>query len=329
MKVSLVLALAASALSAVAQTPGSEWAVPKPGIKEVQVPFASISASATIKAGGTADWALVTEDAVWIASTKPNAVLRIDPSTNKILALIKVPGEVCSGLASGFGSIWVPLCGNRAALVRVDAAKNMITATLPIGPAGPEGGITASEDSVWIVSDKNGTLNRIDPSTNKVRQTTSIPPGSYNPLFSNGIVWITGVESGVLTAVGASTGRVLESIPVGPKPRFLTAGGGSVWTLNQGDGTVSRVDEKNRKVIATIQLGLPGAGGDIAYGGESVWPTVLAVPLTRIDAGTNRVVRQWVGKGGDSLRFGFDSLWLTDYKQGLLLRIPIGPLLKP
>jgi len=329
MKVPLVLALAASALSAVAQTPGSEWTDPKPGIKEVQVPFASISASATIKVGGTADWALVTEDAVWIASTKPNAVLRIDPSTNKILALIKVSGDVCSGLASGFGSIWVPLCGKRAALVRVDAVKNMITATLPIRPAGPEGGITASEDSVWIVSDNKGTLNRIDPSTNKVRQTISIPPGSYNPLFSHGIVWITGVESAVLTAVGAATGEVLESIPVGPKPRFLTAGGGSVWTLNQGDGTVSRVDEKNRKVIATIQLGLPGAGGDIAYSSESVWPTVLAVPLTRIDAGTNRVVRQWVGKGGDSLRFGFASLWLTDYKQGLLLRIPIGPLLKP
>ena len=109
---------------------------------------------------------------------------------------------------------------------------------------------------------------------------------------------------------------------------FLLSGGGSVWTLNQGDGTVSRVDEKSRKVIATIQVGIPGAGGDIGYGGESVWPTVLAVPLTRIDASTNKVVRQWVGKGGDSLRFGFDSLWLTDYKKGLLSRIPIPQLLK-
>jgi virginiamycin B lyase len=88
------------------------------------------------------------------------------------------------------------------------------------------GGTTASEDSVWIVSDKNGTLNRIDPSTNNVRQKISIPPGSYNPLFSNGIVWITGVESSVLTAVEASTGKVLESMVVGPKPRFLTLGGG-------------------------------------------------------------------------------------------------------
>jgi YVTN family beta-propeller protein len=297
------------------------------GSKEVQVSFTSLKPSATIKVGGTADWVLVTDDAVWVASTKPYAVLRIDPSTNKILTTIKVPGEACSGLASGFGSIWVPLCGKKPALVRVDTTKNVISATLPVPPAGPEGGITASQDSVWIVSDKNGTLNRIDPSTNDVRQKISIPPGSYNPLFSNGIVWITGFES-VLTALDAATGKVLESVPVGPKPRFLTVGGGSVWSLNQGNGTVSRVDERNRKVIATIQVGIPGAGGDIGYGGDSVWPTVLAIPLTQIDARTNQVVRQWVGKGGDSLSFGFDSLWLTDYKRGLLSRIPVSQLSK-
>jgi YVTN family beta-propeller protein len=134
--------------------------------------------------------------------------------------------------------------------------------------------------------------------------------------------------SSVLTAVDAATGKVLESVPVGPKPRFLTVGRGSVWSLNQGDGTVSRVDERNRKVIATIQVGIPGAGGDIGYGADSVWPTVLAIPLTQIDARTNQIVRQWVGSGGDSLRFGFDSLWLTDYKKGLLSRIPIPQLSK-
>jgi virginiamycin B lyase len=329
MKTALVLVVLASAFGKVAaQSSATERNVPKPGIKEVQVPFASLTPSATIKIGGTADWVLITDDAVWVASTKPYAVQRIDPATNRIVATVGVAGEACSGLAYGFGSIWVPLCGNKPELVRINAAKNTISATLPIAPAGPEGGITASDDSVWMVTDKNGTLNRIDPSTNSVRQKISIPPGSCNPIFSNGIVWITGGASSVLTAVDASTGSVRESVAVGPKPRFLTSGGGSIWTLNQGDGTVSRVDEKNRKVIATIQVGVPGAGGDIGYGAASVWPTVLGVPLTRIDATTNKVVRQWVGKGGDSLRFGYGSIWLTDYKKGLLSRIPIQQVLK-
>jgi virginiamycin B lyase len=319
----LVLLLLASV--AMAGAPGFSGVsnISKPGIKEVQVPYSSIKPTATIKIGGTADWVLVTEDAVWVASTKPFAVLRIDPATNKIVANIKIPGEACSGLASGFGSIWAPICEKKPALVRIDARKNSISTTLPIAPAGPEGGIAASDDSVWLVTDQNGTLVRVDPSSNSVRQKVTIPPGSYNTIFDNGTVWITGVENNVLTAVDAYSGKVLESIPVGPKPRFFTAGAGSVWTLNQGDGTVTRVDEKSRKVIATIQVGIPGAGGDIGYGADSVWPTVFDVPLTRIDAGANRVVKQWTGKGGDSLRFGFGSLWITDYKKGLLSRIPI------
>jgi hypothetical protein len=51
-----------------------------------------------------------------------------------------------------------------------------------------------------------------------------------------------------------------------------------------------------------------------------------SVPLTRIDATANKVVRQWVGKGGDSLRCGFDSIWITDHKRGLLERVPIQQL---
>jgi virginiamycin B lyase len=180
-----------------------------------------------------------------------------------------------------------------------------------------------------MTTDNKGTLNRIDPFTNRARQVISIPPGSYNPVFSNGIIWITEAESRFLTAVDAATGKVLESIPVGPKPRFLTVGGDSVWTLNQGDSTVSRADVKSRKLIATIQVGIPGPGGDIGYGAGSVWPTVLGVPLTRLDATTNQVVRQWVGAGGDSLRYGFDSIWITDYKKGLLSRIPMQQVLTP
>ena len=79
---------------------------------------------------------------------------------------------------------------------------------------------------------------------------------------------------------------------------------------------------------ATIAVGIPGSGGDIAWGAGSIWATVLDVPLTAIDAKTNKVVRQWVGPGGDSLRFGHDSIWLTSYKQGTLSRIANSETLK-
>jgi virginiamycin B lyase len=322
----LVIFILVSAGSGLAQTASGPRNAPRPGVKSVQVPYSSLRPSATIKVGGTADWVLIGENAVWVASTTPFAVVRIDPATNRIVAAVPVPGEACSGLAFGFGSVWVPICGKRAELVRIDTDENKIAAVLPQAPSGPEGGIAVSDDSVWMMTDKSGTLIRIDPDHDTVRQKITIPPGSYNPIYSDGTLWITSVESNVLTAVDAATGRVLDSTSIGPKPRFLTSGGGSIWTLNQGDGTISRVDEKTRRVVATLTAGIPGPGGDIDYGEDSVWSTVFEVPLTRVDATTNVVVKQWVGQGGDSLRVGFGSLWITDYRKGLISRIPMDEL---
>ncbi len=318
----LALLLTAST-AGLAQAPGTESNHAKPGVRDVQMPFASLKPIATFKIGETADWVLVTGDSVWIAGSKPYSVQRIDPATNKIVAKVDLPAEACSGLAFGFGSLWIPLCGEPGSLVRVDVATNKVSATLPLGPAGEEGGITASTDSIWLVTGKEGTLTRIDPGTEKARQKIAVPPGSYNPVFAGGAVWITGVESKTLTAVDASSGRIVATIPVGPKPRFLTSGGGSVWTLNQGDGTISRVDTTRKKLTTTVGVGIPGQGGDICFGANSVWATVFDIPLSRIDSKTNKVVRQWVGSGGDSMRVGFDSVWLTDYRKGLLWRFSL------
>jgi virginiamycin B lyase len=302
-------------------------------VKEFQVPFTSIKPEAIFKIGEDADWVQITDDAVWVASSKPASVHRIDPKTNKEVAIVPVPGDPCAGLAFWFGSLWVPLCakqeraeqsrGKQNSIVRVDPRTNRISATIPIGPAGEEGGIAASNDSIWIVTDSAGTLVRIDPVTNRARQKLSIAPGSYNPLFSEGMIWITGGSADILTAVDASSGAVLATIRVGAKPRFLAAGGGSIWTLNQGDGTVTRVDAQSKKVTATVIVGIPGSGGDIAFGAGSVWTSVFGVPLTAIDGKTDKVLRQWVGPGGDALRFGHDSVWLTDYKRGTLSRIAL------
>jgi virginiamycin B lyase len=322
------LIVAAIFLVQLIQSSGAERKIAQPGVKEVQVPFQSLKPSATFKIGKTADWVLVTDDAVWVGGSKPYSVQRIDPSTNKIVAKIRLPGEACSGLAFGFGSVWVPVCGKSARLARVGVNTNEISAILPFGTAGAEAGITASSDSIWIVQDKKGTLARVDPRSNTIRQRISIPPGSYNPIFSDGMIWITGVDDDVLTIVDASSGNVLTSLPIGPRPRFLTSGDGSVWTLNQGDGTVSRVDTSTRKVIATIPVGIPGVGGEICYGANSVWTAKFGIPLTRIDTKTNKVSRQWVGRGGDALRFGHDSIWLTDYHSGLLWRIPLSEELR-
>jgi len=291
----------------------------KPGIVAVQRPIASLPVLATLPIAKTADWIEVTQDAVWVAGAKPNVVRRINSATNKVVATLQVPGEPCAGIAAAFGSIWVPFCGRHAGVARIDPASGRTIAKLRGGP-GREGGIAASADSIWFTRGSDGTLVRVDPTTNMVRQTIHIPSGSHNPVASGDQVWVTSGRRNLVTGVDARTGTVFATMRTGPKPRFLTLGGGSVWVLNQGDGSVTRVDAGNRRIAATIPLGIPGHGGDITYGGGRVWATSRGIPLTEVDPATNQVTRQWIGPGGDSLRFGQGAIWMTVYGAGTLSR---------
>jgi virginiamycin B lyase len=275
---------------------------------------------ATVKIGKTADWVVATPDAVWVGSTKPNAVHRIDPRTNTEAATVHVPGAPCAGLVTGFGSLWVPLCAKQPALARVDLAANRVQAVFKVGTAA-ECGIAASSDSLWLVTDDAGSLARIDPTTGTIRQTVRLPAGSCNPRFSAGIVWVTNAKGAQLTAVAADTGAILATVATGPNPRFLTDGANSIWTLNQGDGSLTRVDIATRQVTASIPLNTPGPGGDIAFGADVIWTTMAKIPLTATAVQTNTVLRQWRGPGGDSLVVAHGAIWLTDYHKGTITRL--------
>jgi virginiamycin B lyase len=295
---------------------------PRPGVSTpgVKREMSAITPLAVFPIEGTPDWQVITEDAVWVANGPKNTIHRLDPKTNTVAAAVEVGKRPCSGLTAGFGSIWVPVCGDKV-VARVDAKTNQVAATIPVGPAASEGGIAASPEAVWLVTDAKGVLSRIDPKTNTVTAEVMIPPGSAGVTYGEGLVWVTSPEKSVVTGVDPKTNQVKFTTEVGPGPRFLTTGAGSVWTLNQGDGTVSRVDAKTGKLVANIELGAPGNGGEIAFGEGHVWATVFQIPITEIDPATNSVVKQWFGPGGDSIRVGHGSVWLSNLRDQNLWRL--------
>lgn len=295
---------------------------PRPGVKTagVQHPIASIRPDAVFPVEGTPDWLAVTPDAIWVSNKPRNTVHRLDMKTNKVTAAVEVGKQPCSGLAYGFGSVWVPLCGDEA-LARVDVATNKVVAKIPAGPADTEGGLTVSPDSVWMLTKPSGSLLRIDPATNRIVAEIMVPAGSVACTYGDGAIWVTSVEKSLLTRVDPKTNLVTHSIETGPQPRFLTFGGDSVWTLNQGDGTVSRIDAKTNKLTATVEVGVPGKGGEISFGEGAVWVTVFEIPLSRIDPATNKVTKQWMGPGGDSVRAGNGAVWLTNIREQNIWRI--------
>ena len=291
------------------------------------LPMSDLKVTATIPIAKHTDWVRITPTSVWVGSKGPFAVNEIDPKTNHVLT-VPLPGDPCAGLATDADSLWVPLCGAKPQLAKVDLKTRTLKAVFDVGPGAKEGGIAVGAGSVWLMVDTQGSLARIDPATGSVVGTVQLPPGSYNPVFSEGRVWVTRADGSELTVVDAKTAKVVDHVAIGPHPRFVTAGSGAVWTLNQGDGSLSRIDVAGRRPVDTVRLQTPGPGGDIAYADGRVWTTMMKTPLTAVDAERAVILCQWKGAGGDAVGVGHGAIWLTDLSAGTVLRIALSDLPK-
>jgi YVTN family beta-propeller protein len=184
-----------------------------------------------------------------------------------------------------------------------------VSATIPVGVKPFF--IAAGAGALWVANAEDGTVDRIDPSTNTVVATIDLHFGgsngdTANPFgitADNRIVWVTSIVTdakgndvpGLVNFLDAQTNRELGSVGVGKTPLGIATGFGSVWVVNQGDGTVSRIDEASRAVTATIPLGVKPSsdfllGGQVAAGAGGIWVAYGGSGLIRIDPASNRVV---------------------------------------
>jgi streptogramin lyase len=278
---------------------------------------------ATFKLGTKADWVAVTDDAVWIGSAGPNAVHQIDPVTNAVAADVALPGLPCAGLATGFGSLWVPLGATTPSLAKIDLQARQLTAVFPLPSVIAEAGLATAAGLVWLIADDAGTLVGLDPATGAIERMVRVAAGSHNVIFDGELLWITHAAGASVTAVEPVRATRVAVLETGPGPRFLAAGYGSIWCLNQGDGSLTRIDARRRLVVASIDLATPGLGGDIAASAGMIWTTVRGVPLSAVDAKLGTVQCQWSGPGGDSLGVGHGSLWLVDCPAGEVARMDL------
>lgn len=254
--------------------------------------------------------AVASDDAVWVRVRDAGAIVRIQAGDNTLGTPILVGAEPCASLVAAFGSVWVPLCGDRQ-IARVDFKEGKVATTLRPGVASGDGQIATGVGSVWVVSDRTGVLSRIDPDTNAPVAAIHVAAGATAVVSHEDALWITSDEGNRLTRVNAHTNETIETIEVGPKPGRLAVGEGGVWTLNRGDGSVTRVDPATNKVVATIPIGPDVVAGEIAAGAGSVWISAPGVPIVRIDPRTNRAVQRFTGEGGGAMLVAHGSLWVA------------------
>src|SRR5262245_61016273 len=189
---------------------------PRPGVKTpgVRIPIERLKPDAVFQVGGSPDW-LAIDEHVWVSNKPTDSVSRFDPKTNHVVATYQLGAgkRPCSGLATGFGSVWVPNCGDKT-LGRVDLNTGATTATIPTGIGNSEGSFAVGAGSVWMVTAARGTLARFDPATNGVIAEIYVASGSYGLTFGENALWVTSTDHDLVTRVDPRTNLAVETIPV-------------------------------------------------------------------------------------------------------------------
>ena len=257
-------------------------------------------------------WLAAGPDAVWIRGQ--NALIRVDPATNAVVARVPTPPIGFGYAAVGERAVWQTSFGG-SFLLRIDPTTNGVVATIPLGDdAAPEGvGVTAG--AVWVALHHQGTVARIDPGSNEI--VARIPvgrAGNDGPLklaAGSAGVWVDVPNANEVVhidpATNAVVGRVRRSgIPV--------LDGESVYVVARSE--VLRIDPAGNQVTATTQL--PAIAADGAAGLGAVWVTT-ETGLVRIDQ-TGKVIGKLGLRKGD-VAVGAGSVWVAEYGTGRLQRI--------
>ena len=281
--------------------------------------------TAKIHTGGDPDWLATGFGSVWVSVPKNNEIVRIDPIHNAVKARITVDEEPCYGIGVGQTWIWVLNCKSQT-LTRIDPDKDKVDLRVPvsIAPEG-EGSIAVDESGVWFVGNEGGhssTLVHLEQVHGYTLRKTPVGADSAVVTLGFGSVWVTSSSENKIYRVDPASGNIVVRIAVAAQPRFTTTGFGSLWVLSQSDGSVSRIDPATNKVTSVISARVPGAGGDIASGAACILVAAAGTPLTRIFPASGKVADQYGNyKGADAIRFGFDSVWISDHGKGDVWKI--------
>jgi class 3 adenylate cyclase/ABC-type branched-subunit amino acid transport system substrate-binding protein len=197
---------------------------------------------ARIEAGRPLDGLTVTRDAVWAISGRRAAVVRIDARRRRPTDRIAIASRPGSGspypiqIESGLGSVWV-LNANTATVTRIDAVQRSVVQTAAIGIDHSPVRIAVGAGAVWAAG-ADGTLSRLDPTTNAVT-TTSVAHRLNDVAVAGGAVWVSAARgfgaplAAPSTAAPAQGGPTVMPLPAsscsplqyrpGDRPRLLIA----------------------------------------------------------------------------------------------------------
>jgi hypothetical protein len=132
-------------------------------------------------------------NAVWVGIPNIKSVVRIDPTTNAVVATIKTTTSPCGGIAVQPNAVWLSSCFDDRDIVRIDPQTNVNVTEIDLG--GHNGGAVVVDGYPWFPV--GNRLVRIDPATNRIDRVLEFASGAFHGFGSTlgfGSLWIGGVD---------------------------------------------------------------------------------------------------------------------------------------
>ena len=295
--------------------------VPAAGIKTpgIQIPIAALKADADLTLEGMAGWIVADGKTVFATVRDKGSLARVGTEDNKMLDAWKDLGEVCGGVVSGFGNLWVPDC-KKQVISRLDSKTGKVAATVQLGVGAATLSMAATADSVWVLSDTKGTVSRLDPESNNVVSELRLGPSCNTIQFEQDALWVTCPAENRFLRLDPKSNLVDKRIETAIEPVSAAFGEGHFWVLGNKEGKISKIDPKTFKVVATIETGVANGKGSLAFGDGFVWVSLSGFPLTKIDAKTDKVMQQFWGEGAGLVRFATGAVWIANSSKPVLSR---------
>ncbi len=192
---------------------------------------------------------------------------------------------------------------------------------IPIGAAPLR--IAADDEAIWVSSQPDGTLTRLDPETGEaVGKPFQLGAGISGVAVGAGSVWVSDPPRGEVLRVDPRSGAVLKRIAVGGSPGAIAFGGGDVWVADEEGAGVSAVAAKSGRVL---RRGLPPHAEPLrlAVGQGGLWVSSATTgAVRRIDLSTLRTDAPIpVGRGPAGVTVAHGLVWVANSRSNTVTKV--------
>lgn len=193
----------------------------------------------------------------------------------------------------------------------------------PIAVGVPPLRIGAGPEQVWVSSQPDGTLTRLDPDSGRpLGDPVRVGRGVSGVAVGGRWLWATIPRRGELLRLDLEDGRVLERIELGGAPGPIALGGGRVWVADQKGAGITAVNAEGGRVFRR-RLPPHATPLRLAFGAGGLWASsATTASVRRIDAGevsAEAPIR--VGRGPADVTVGGGLVWVANSRAGSVSRV--------